>query len=157
VLARDRRAALLQGLAAGVVALLVALLVAGLLVEVVSAFTYSTSSSTSPTSSSYAVVWYPPGLWLVFVTGLVFGLVFGLVAGFGFNAAATAWPSYVLARGWLALQHRLPWPLMRFLADAHRRGVLRQAGAVYQFRHIELQHRLANRGADEQQASSPTA
>ena len=60
----------------------------------------------------------------------VFGLVFGLVAGYGFNAAATAWPSYVLARGWLALRHRLPWRLMRFLADAHRRGVLRQAGAV---------------------------
>jgi hypothetical protein len=34
---------------------------------------------------------------------------------------------------------------MGFLADAHRRGVLRQAGAVYQFRHIELQHRLATR------------
>ena len=33
---------------------------------------------------------------------------------------------------------------MRFLKDAHRRGVLRQEGAVYQFRHIELQHRLAN-------------
>ena len=48
---------------------------------------------------------------------------------------------------------RLPWQLMSFLADAHRRGVLRQAGAVYQFRHIELQHRLANRDADSQQAS----
>jgi hypothetical protein len=34
---------------------------------------------------------------------------------------------------------------MRFLADAHQRGILRQAGAVYQFRHIELQHRLATR------------
>jgi hypothetical protein len=46
---------------------------------------------------------------------------------------------------------------MSFLADAHRRGVLRQVGAVYQFRHIELQHRLANRDADEQQANSSTA
>jgi len=36
---------------------------------------------------------------------------------------------------------------MSFLADAHRRGVLRQAGAVYQFRHIELQHRLARTSA----------
>ena len=50
-----------------------------------------------------------------------------------------------IARVWLALRHRLPWPLMDFLADAHQRGVLRQAGAVYQFRHIELQHRLATR------------
>jgi len=30
-----------------------------------------------------------------------------------------------------------------FLADAHQRGVLRQAGAVYQFRHLELQRHLA--------------
>jgi hypothetical protein len=56
-----------------------------------------------------------------------------------------AWPSYEVARIWLALRHRLPWWLMGFLADAHRRGVLRQAGAVYQFRHIDLQHWLATR------------
>jgi hypothetical protein len=40
--------------------------------------------------------------------------------------------------------HTLPWRLMAFLADAHRRGVLRQVGSVYQFRHIELQRRLTN-------------
>jgi hypothetical protein len=34
---------------------------------------------------------------------------------------------------------------MSFLEDAHRRGVLRQTGAVYEFRHIELQHRVATR------------
>ena len=47
--------------------------------------------------------------------------------------------------GWLAFRHRLPWSLMGFLADAHQRGVLRQVGVVYQFRHIDLQHRLATR------------
>jgi hypothetical protein len=56
-----------------------------------------------------------------------------------------AWGSFAIARGWLALRRRLPWRLMSFLADAHQRGVLRQAGAVYEFRHIELQRRLANR------------
>jgi hypothetical protein len=60
-------------------------------------------------------------------------------------SALSPWPSYVLARWWLALHHRLPWSLMDFLTDAHRRGILRQAGAVYQFRHIELQRRLAAR------------
>ena len=30
-----------------------------------------------------------------------------------------------------------------FLADAYRRGVLRQSGAVYQFRHVRLQQHLA--------------
>ena len=34
---------------------------------------------------------------------------------------------------------------MNFLEYSHQRGVLRQAGAVYQFRHVELQHRLAKR------------
>ena len=63
----------------------------------------------------------------------------------GFVVAA--WPSYAIARMCLAMRHRLPWPLVPFLADAHQRGVLRQVGVVYQFRHIELQHRLANREA----------
>jgi NACHT domain len=91
--------------------------------------------------------------------GIVVGLVGGLVLGFGLSAARTAWPSYVLAKGWLALRHLLPWSLMDFLADAHRRGVLRQAGAVYQFRHIELQHRLATRDAssDNGRLSDTTA
>ena len=90
-------------------------------------------------------------------TGLVVGFVAGLVVGPGTGLVVrrldregqrkneTAWSSYMLTRGWLAFNHHLPWRLMSFLADAHSRGVLRQAGAVYQFRHIELQHRLANR------------
>lgn len=42
------------------------------------------------------------------------------------------------------VRQRLWDGLMAFLADAHeQRGVLRRVGAVYQFRHIELQHRLA--------------
>ena len=56
-----------------------------------------------------------------------------------------AWPPYAIAQVCLSIRHRLPRPLMAFLEDAHRRGVFRQAGAIYQFRHIELQHRLANR------------
>ncbi len=81
--------------------------------------------------------------------GLTLGVAFGLVAGVAFSlllgAGYTGWPSYLLPRGWLAVHHHLPWSLMDFLSDAHQRGVLRQVGAVYQFRHIELQHRLANR------------
>jgi uncharacterized protein YjbI with pentapeptide repeats len=73
------------------------------------------------------------------------GCAVGFAAGLIVSIWATAWPSFWLTRAGLALCGRLPWPLMNFLADAHRRGVLRQAGAVYQFRHIELQHRLATR------------
>ncbi len=65
-------------------------------------------------------------------TGIMCGVAFGVVFA-------------VIAQIRLALRRQLPWPLMDFLADAHQRGVLRQAGAVYQFRHIELQHRLATR------------
>ena len=85
------------------------------------------------------------------VDGAVVAIAFGLVGSF----ALTKWPSYGLARIWLALRRRLPWPLMDFLADAHRRGVLRQTGAVYQFRHIELQRRLAKRDTGKHQTNSP--
>jgi hypothetical protein len=53
-----------------------------------------------------------------------------------------AWPSYGIARIWLALCHRPPWQVMVFLAELTGEA-FRQAGAVYQFRHIELQHRLS--------------
>jgi hypothetical protein len=46
--------------------------------------------------------------------------------------------SYADARIWLAVQGRVPWRTMDFLADANRRGVLRQVGAAYQFRHTRL-------------------
>ena len=100
------------------------------------------------------------GIGAVLAARLTGGLLFGAISGFVFGASAglalsgSAWPSYMFTRGWLAFHHHLPWPLMSFLSDAHQRGVLRQAGAVYQFRHIELQHRLANRDADERQANS---
>lgn len=57
----------------------------------------------------------------------------------------TVWPSYIATRPVHALHHRLPWALMGFLEDAHQRGVLRQEGTVYQFRHTELRRRLAAR------------
>jgi hypothetical protein len=56
---------------------------------------------------------------------------------------AKAWGAFVLSRFWLALFDHQPWGLMRFLADAHQRGILRQVGGVYQFRHARLQDHLA--------------
>ena len=84
-------------------------------------------------------------LFFIAVVGVAAGLVFGLAAGPVVGLDPTRWMSYTFARGWLAFRGQLPWPLMAFLADAHQRGVLRQAGATYQFRHLELQHRLATR------------
>ncbi|GGV95635.1 hypothetical protein GCM10015535_63320 [Streptomyces gelaticus] len=46
---------------------------------------------------------------------------------------------------------------MAFLDDAYRRGVLRQTGAVYQFRHIRLQHHLARSYREHQSKYAPAS
>ncbi len=75
---------------------------------------------------------------------LLFGIVGGVGVGIGYALGLTAWGNWlVFARFWLPLTGRLPWQLSEFLEDAYRRGVLRQAGAVWQFRHARLQDHLA--------------
>ncbi|WP_330476776.1 NACHT domain-containing protein [Streptomyces platensis] len=82
----------------------------------------------------------PDGL----AVGLAIGLAVGLAIGLGVGLKRTAWADFVVARAYLAVRHGLPWSLMAFLQDAHeRRGVLRQVGAMYHFRHIDLQRHLA--------------
>ena len=74
------------------------------------------------------------------------GIGAAIAVGLGVAFLQAAYGRFLVARCWLALHHYLPWRLMGFLADAHqKRGVLRQVGAVYQFRHAELQRRLATR------------
>lgn len=75
------------------------------------------------------------------------GLVFACEAAFGaaipYGLAVTAWGQWVaLARIWLPLRGRLPWRLLTFLDDACDRGILRQVGATYQFRHARLKDQL---------------
>ncbi|WP_327330334.1 NACHT domain-containing protein [Streptomyces sp. NBC_01208] len=75
---------------------------------------------------------------------LLLGAVGGLGGSAAYVLALTAWGQWLtMARFWLPLTRRLPWDTAAFLDDAYRRGVLRQAGAVYQFRHIRLQQHLA--------------
>lgn len=74
--------------------------------------------------------------------GLLIGPVAGLVSAL-FVASTGAWAHFTVARAWLALTRRLPWRLLEFLDDAYQRGALRQAGAIYQFRHALLRDRLA--------------
>jgi DNA-binding SARP family transcriptional activator len=76
--------------------------------------------------------------------GLLAGTVFGIATGLAIFLSR-AWGSFILTRAWLTIRGKTPLRLMRFLADAHRRAVLRQVGAVYQFRHARLQDNLANR------------
>ncbi|WP_218137824.1 NACHT domain-containing protein [Streptomyces sp. cf386] len=77
-------------------------------------------------------------LWL-YIVGLVPAVLIAVAIGI----RQSAWCHYAVARCWLALRWKFPYDLWGFLADAHDRGILRRTGAVYQFRHIELQHRLA--------------
>lgn len=76
--------------------------------------------------------------------GLGLGFAVWVAAGLAFGLKQTAWGHFAMARTYLAVRHHAPWDLMAFLQDAHeQRGVLRQIGPVYQFRHIDLQHHLA--------------
>lgn len=60
------------------------------------------------------------------------------------TALTGAWTRFTVTRAVLATRGLLPWRLLRFLADARDREVLREIGGVYQFRHIRLQERLAS-------------
>lgn len=73
---------------------------------------------------------------------LVPALAFSLLAGAAFVLPEAA-GQYAVAVGILTVAGKAPARPLRFLADAHRRGVLRQQGATYQFRHAELQTSLA--------------
>ncbi|WP_314220772.1 NACHT and WD40 repeat domain-containing protein [Streptomyces zaehneri] len=79
---------------------------------------------------------------MVFVCGA--GVVLALLI-----LLTRAWPRFLLTRLVLGAQRRLPWQLMRFLADARQRQLLRQSGGTYQFRHVRLQERLASRSLAE--------
>lgn len=74
--------------------------------------------------------------------GVLYGLTLAVPIGIAI-AVNTAWGMFVLVRWLLVLRGRLPLRVMRFLEDAHRRGILRKVGAVYQFRHARLQEYLA--------------
>ncbi|MGN9796144.1 NACHT domain-containing protein [Streptomyces sp. OZ13] len=72
--------------------------------------------------------------------------LFGLYVGIAIAFRQTASPALAVACWYFAVRGRAPRDLMGFLADAHERhSVLRRVGAVYQFRHLDLQQHLANR------------
>jgi len=79
-----------------------------------------------------------------FPIALLIGVVGGIGGSVSYALAFTAWGQWlVLSRFWWPVTGRLPWSIITFLDDAYDRGVLRQAGAVYQFRHDRLQGHLS--------------
>jgi hypothetical protein len=92
------------------------------------------------------------GLWVGFgfgagpEGGLVNGLAVGLVAAIAVGLAVGLGQSsgqHLVTVAVLRAQRRVPLRLLTFLDDAHRLGILREAGSVYKFRHAKLQDRLA--------------
>ncbi|MGW7404531.1 NACHT domain-containing protein [Streptomyces sp. NPDC054833] len=71
--------------------------------------------------------------------------------------ALSAWGRFTVARVWLAVTGRMPWRLMTFLEVAHRRGVLRQSGACFEFRHLRLLSHLAGAGRGDDGPRPPVA
>ncbi len=123
-----------------------------------------------PTSTSMAIT--PQSMWnadrtLTLLRTTTFGLVSGLGVGFGLGLLGSAFGSAFgsgltiglmggLVEGkhhaWLgagiiirrlARAGHVPRRLMAFLDDAHRLGLLRTVGPVYQFRHADLHDHLA--------------
>ncbi|MGV9554233.1 NACHT domain-containing protein [Streptomyces sp. NPDC003401] len=73
-----------------------------------------------------------------------YGTVVGVVSGIA-TLLGSAWGSYQVSRSWFWLTRRLPWRLSAFLEDARGLGVLRQIGAVHQFRHELVLRQLSGR------------
>jgi hypothetical protein len=103
-------------------------------------------------ATCFGVVASVPMAALGVVTASRFGLAAQVAAGtLGFalpilNAALlrpSAYVRYSFARFSLAVNGDIPFRLIQFLNDARDAGLLRQAGAVYQFRHASIQDHLA--------------
>jgi NACHT domain len=82
-------------------------------------------------------------------TGVLVGSGYGATLGFGSAVIQSAWPRWLIIRTRLFTSRHAPWDLLKFLEEAHRREVLRQSGAAYQFRHLKLQQRLAARSRQD--------
>lgn len=82
------------------------------------------------------------GLLLTLIFGLLNGAIYALGIALG---AGLHQPSgrYLITAATFRVQGRVPARLLSFLDDAHRLGILREAGPVYQFRHAKLHDHLA--------------
>jgi hypothetical protein len=73
------------------------------------------------------------------ITGTILGSFCGFMGGL---LSKTLWLRFTVARLWSAARKHTPLRIMLFLHDAHRRGILRRIGPVYQFRHARLLEHL---------------
>lgn len=90
---------------------------------------------------------------------LALGPAVGILAAVGLFVSITLtvslWGTFCVARVWLAFSRGTPLGIMSFLHEAHERGILRQVGGAYQFRHDRLQQQLAEVPAEIVKAVNP--
>jgi hypothetical protein len=70
-------------------------------------------------------------------------LPLAMMIALGVAVGTSSWPRYPVAVHAYARRGLLPARLGRFLDLAHAAGILRLSGTAVQFRHRELQQRLA--------------
>lgn len=145
-LRQDRRSALSAAAATGVVvgatsglATTIAAAVAGHIGERVAlALNMPTVASVNMPPLATHVPWlWPESMPTLITASILLVVLFALAV-----LTTRAWTRFLVARVSLAVSGDLPWRLMKFLADARDRGVLRGAGGSYQFWHVRLQERL---------------
>ncbi|WP_433258539.1 NACHT domain-containing protein [Streptosporangium sp. CA-135522] len=91
---------------------------------------------------SFGPVWgWLPGL----LIAAPVGALTGWVVGWSYWREQAAWGRYSAAARRLAKGQGFPRDLIGFLDDAHRLGLLRTVGPIYQFRHAEYHDHLARR------------
>ncbi|MFD9482956.1 NACHT domain-containing protein [Streptomyces sp. NPDC059991] len=115
----------------------------------------ASSAMTLMTGGVFLIVFGLPAA-LVTVTGgtdalstAAFAMLYALVGAVLGALSRTSFVLFAITQRHLARRHGFPPDLMAFLSDAHSRGVLRQIGPVYQFRHVDLQRHLARDSFNE--------
>jgi len=135
----DRSLTLLRVVTLGLVVVPIVGLLCGVVAVLVQAFLFGRFEFGL---SCWLMAWLKEGLkhglWIGFVASLVAGPTAGLLVG-----NHHAWLAYTISVRRLVKKEHLPRKLMDFLDDAHRLGLLRTVGPIYQFRHAELQDHLA--------------
>ena len=112
-------------------------LVSGLVLGVVGLLVYEFAGAPYGLADSPSVLVYG-------IAGGIAGLLMGGLAGRSNVGRRRAWAAYLVATYRLACAGLLPRNLMLFLDDAHRLGLLRAVGPIYQFRHAEFHDYLAD-------------
>jgi hypothetical protein len=84
------------------------------------------------------------GMAFAFAQGLWIAIPATLVLGLTVTLTVSSWGQFVVAALWRPLGRDTPLDVMGLLREAHERGVLRQNGVYYQFRHDLLAEHLAD-------------